>query len=146
MTGTQQDWLDYARIQTLIARYVWTLDTADIRALGALFTDEAIFEDTAGNVYRGRAAYEGYFRSLVARPEFRGRQHHIDNLILTPTAWGYETKSYWTVSKWFSQSNQKVLEVTGYSTDHFVRGGDGFLFSERRVHYWRDVDCPWSLN
>ena len=92
MTTTHESWIDYARIQTLIARYVWALDTADIRALGALFTDDAIFEDTAGNVYQGRAAYEGYFRQLMATPAFRGRQHHIDNLILTPTDWGYETK------------------------------------------------------
>ena len=144
MTMMHETWIDYARIQTLIARYVWALDTADIRALGALFTDDAIFEDTAGNVYRGRAAYEGYFRQLMATPAFRGRQHHIDNLMLTPTDWGYETKSYWTVTKWHSQANQKIFEVIGHSTDNFVRGGDGFLFSERRVHYWRDVDCPWA--
>ena len=28
--------------------------------------------------------------------------------------------------------------------DRFVRAGDSFRFAERRVHYWRDVDCPWK--
>lgn len=144
MSTTADTVSDYPRIQMLIAEYSWALDTADVAALGALFLDDAVFEDTAGNVYSGRAAFEGYFRKLVDMPTFRGRQHHIDNLILTPTGDGYDSRSYWTVTKWHSEAGHKIFEVIGHSTDRFVRTGDGFRFAERRVHYWRDVDCPWS--
>ncbi len=144
MPMTAENWTDYPRIQALIAEYVWALDTADIDRLGALFTDDAIFEDTAGNVYEGREAFEGYFRALMANPVFRGRQHHIDNLLMTPTQWGYATRSYWTVTKWHVEAGKKIFEVIGHSTDDFRRTVDGFRFCERRVHYWRDADCPWA--
>ncbi len=142
MTAT--NWADHLEIQALISEYVWALDTADIERLGAVFTDDAIFEDTAGNVYEGREAFEAYFRKLMANPDFRGRQHHIDNLLLSPTEWGYRSRSYWTVTKWYTQEQKKIFDVIGYSTDDFRRTDAGFLFCERRVHYWRDADCPWA--
>lgn len=134
---------DYVAVQHLIARYVWALDMADFATLKDIFTEDAVFEDTGGNVYPSRDAFLGYARELTARPEFRGRQHHIDNLIIETTADGLSCKSYWTVTKWFSAENRKIMEVTGWSEDRFRRTGEGLKFCERRVHYWRDVDCPW---
>ena len=135
---------DYLKIQALVADYVWSLDMGDIDRMLTLFTDDAVFEDTAGNVYNGKDAMGGYFRSLVARPEFRGRQHHIDKMRIEEEADGYLTRSYWTVTKWYSAENVKRFDVTGHSLDRFRRVGNGFKFSERRVHYWRDIDCPWK--
>jgi hypothetical protein len=135
---------DYVAVQHLLAVYVWALDMADIATLETIFTEDAVFEDTAGNVYPSRAAFLDYARDLTARPEFRGRQHHIDNLLIETTPDGLAVRSYWTVTKWFSAENRKVFEVTGWSTDRFRRTADGLRFCERRVHYWRDVDCPWA--
>ncbi|HWK13022.1 MAG TPA: nuclear transport factor 2 family protein [Rhizobiaceae bacterium] len=135
---------DILRLQAVIADYVWRLDMADIDGMLELFADDAVFEDTAGNVYDGKDAMGGYFRSLVARPEFRGRQHHIDHTRYEATADGYLTRSYWTVTKWYSAENVKRFDVTGHSLDRFVRAGKSFKFAERRVHYWRDIDCPWK--
>jgi hypothetical protein len=135
---------DYVAIQHAYAVYVWALDMADFRTLEAIFTEDAVFEDTTANVYTGRAAFMEYARQLTARPEFRGRQHHIDHLLIEPTADGFAVKSYWTVTKWFSGEGRKVLEVTGWSQDRFRRTAEGLKFCERRVHYWRDVDCPWA--
>ncbi len=135
---------DYVAIQHLFAVYVWALDMADVATLEDIFTEDAVFEDTAGNVYPSRAAFLAYARDLTARPEFRGRQHHIDNLIIEPTADGFACKSYWTVTKWFGEEGRKVVEVTGWSEDRFRISGEGLKFCERRVHYWRDIDCPWA--
>jgi hypothetical protein len=135
---------DYADIQHAIACYVWALDMGDFKALEALFTEDALFEDTSGNEYPSREAFLDYARQLTARPEFRGRQHHIDNLLIEPTEDGFSVHAYWTVTKWFSAENRKIVEVTGWSFDRFRRTPEGLKFCERRVHYWRDVDCPWA--
>lgn len=118
---------------------------ADVDGVVALFTEDGVFEDTAGNKYCGRAAIRGYFENLVARPEFRGRQHHVDNLRFIPEGNDMKVLAYWTVTKWFAEEdNRKVFEVIGHSLDRFTRTADGFRFKERRVHYWKADDCPWK--
>ncbi|MCB1342384.1 MAG: nuclear transport factor 2 family protein [Pseudooceanicola sp.] len=134
---------DALRVQALITDYVWKLDMADVDGVVALFTEDGVFEDTAGNEHHGHAGIRAYFAGLVARPEFRGRQHHIDNLRFIPEGEGLKVLSYWTVTKWFADDNRKVFEVTGHSLDRFIRTPDGLRFTERRVHYWRAADCPW---
>lgn len=135
---------DALRVQATITDYVWKLDMADVEGVVSLFTEDGIFEDTAGNEYRGHDAIRGYFEGLIARPEFRGRQHHIDNLRFIPEGDGFKVLSYWTVTKWFSEDDRKVLEVIGHSLDRFTRTGDRFKFSERRVYYWKAGNCPWK--
>ncbi len=136
---------DTLRIQATISDYVWKLDMADVEGVVALFTEDGIFEDTAGNEHKGQAGLRAYFEGLVTRPEFRGRQHHVDNLRFFPQGDGFKVLAYWTVTKWHSDGdNRKVLEVIGHSCDRFVRVADGFRFAERRVHYWKAGDCPWK--
>lgn len=134
---------DYLRIQALVADYVWALDMGDIETLMSLFIEGAVLEDTAGNVYEGKAAMRGYFEGLMATPEFRGRQHHIDHMRVEDQEGGYLTRSYWTVTKWYTKENVKKFDVVGHSLDRFVHEGGRLRFAERRVHYWRDADCPW---
>ena len=135
---------DYVAVQHAYAVYAWALDIADLATLEAMFTEDAVFEDTAGNVYPDRAAFLGYAKRLTALPEFRGRQHHIDKLLIEAAEDRIVCRTYWTVTKWFSGESRKVIEVTGWSKDVFRRTGEGLKFCERRVHYWRDVDCPWA--
>lgn len=135
---------DALRLQALITDYVWKLDMGDVEGVLSLFTDNAVFEDTSGTEHPGKAAMRDYFSGLVARPEFRGRQHHVDNLRFVPEGDGFKVLAYWTVTKWFADEGRKVFEVMGHSLDRFSRRGDGFVFTERRVHYWRNSDCPWA--
>lgn len=134
---------DYQRIHALFTEYVWTFDQADLGSLEKLFTEDMVFEDTGGIVYQGRAPTMDYFRELVRRPSFRGRQHHIDNLRITPEAGGYLIRAYWTVTKWDTAANTKIFEVTGHSLDRMRKTPEGLKFCERRVMYWRNTDCPW---
>lgn len=135
---------DYQRIHALFTEYVWRFDQADLDSLAEIFTDDIVFQDTAGNVYEGRESTIGYFRQLVARPDFRGRQHHIDNLRITAEAGGYLIRAYWTVTKWDTAAGTKILEVVGHSLDRMRHTDEGLKFCERRVLYWRDADCPWK--
>jgi hypothetical protein len=144
MTAARPSWEDCFAIQALVARYVWDLDMGDVPAVMTHFTADAVFQDTAGNVHDGAAAIEAYYRGLVVRPEFRGRQHHIDHMLWDRAADGYLTRSYWTVTKWRSGTGEKVFEVVGHSLDRFVRRAGVWRFAERRVYYWKDDDCPWN--
>lgn len=134
-----------ADIRHLIARYVWALDMADMTTLETLFTEDCVVQDTSGARYQGRVASLGYFATLTASAPFRGRRHHIDNLVYLAT--GDETchlRAYWTVDKWEAASGRKVIEALGHSEDRFVRGPDGWRFAMRLLSYWRDADCPWA--
>jgi hypothetical protein len=135
---------DFLRIQALMTQYVWALDMGDMDGLMALFDEPSVFQDTAGNEYTGHDAIRGYFTDLTRSPAFRGRQHHIDSMLVQTSADGYAAHSYWTVTKWRAADGQKLVEVVGRSWDRFRTGPKGFLIAERRVFHWRDADCPWQ--
>jgi len=132
-----------AAIRQLIARYCWALDTADLPALGGLFTPDCVFQDTSGKRYEGRPAALAYFTWLTALPSFRGRRHHIDNLVYVAIGGDCRTKSYWLVEKWEAASERKLIDFVGWSSDRFVLQGGQWRFAERILHYWRDSDGPW---
>lgn len=131
------------QIRHLIAQYAWALDTADLATLEALFVPDCVVQDTSGARHEGRDAAMAYFRQLTAQPVFRGRRHHIDNVVYLSCGDECVTRAYWLVEKWEAATQQKRIEVSGHSEDRYVRTDDGYRFAERILHYWRDVDCPW---
>jgi uncharacterized protein (TIGR02246 family) len=134
---------DRLAIEDLYADYVWALDTGDIAGFLALFTDDAVFGDTAGNRYRGHAAIGGYVTKLVNSAPFRGRQHNLSGMQFEQTGDRIGVKAYWLVTKWTKETGAKTIEVTGWSDDAFVKIAGRWLFSQRVVHYWSDTDLPW---
>jgi uncharacterized protein (TIGR02246 family) len=135
---------DRHAIEDLYAEYVWALDSGDVKGFLALFTPDAVFGDTAGNIYQGHGAIGAYVRDLVARPVFRGRQHIISHLRYQPSAGRIGVKAYWLVTKWAKASGAKTVEVSGHSDDVFVYTGGQWRFAQRLVHYWNDTDLPWA--
>jgi uncharacterized protein (TIGR02246 family) len=132
------------QIRHLIARYVWALDTGDIEGLMTLFTDDCVVQDTSGRRHEGKAAAEAYFAMLTRIPQFRGRRHHIDNLVYLRCDDECRLRAYWTVAKWEATTQLKVIEFMGHSEDRFVQRDGQWRFAERLLHYWRDVDGPWT--
>lgn len=134
---------DVERVRAFITEYVWSFDMADIDTVVAMFEEDALFQDSAGNEYIGKNDILGYFSGLIKTSGFRGRRHHIDNLRIKPTDDGYSIQSYWTVTKWQTGKDRRFVEIMGHSFDRLVRNNTGFKFAERRIFYWRDSDCPW---
>ena len=134
---------DHAAIQQMLAVYAWALDTADLDTLRALFLDDAVMQDTGGTRHEGIDAILGYCAKLTSTPAFCGRRHHIDNLLLEPTATGYECRAYWTVTKWDAATGQKQIDFTGHSRDVYERRPEGWRIRERLLYYWHSQDCPW---
>ena len=129
---------DRLEIHELIARYAWSLDTGDEDAFvdcfcrdGSLVWD--VFE-TQGR-WHGAAAlrrFIGYFRQ---RPESAGRQHHVSNVLVTPTASGASARSYVAVAL-RNGDGPHLLNVMGYYEDD-VRLEDGqWRFVRRYIRDW----------
>jgi uncharacterized protein (TIGR02246 family) len=135
---------DRIAIEDLYADYVWALDSGDIPGFLKLFTENGVFGDTAGNRYNGQEGIRGYLKSLTSRPEFRGRQHILSSPRYTAKGDEIGVTAFWHVFKWVKATGLKTVEVTGHSDDIFVKNRGRWLFSQRLVHYWNDVDLPWA--
>lgn len=131
-------------LQNLISRYVWALDTGDLDKTCALFTPDAVLQDTSGKRHVGVEAVRAYFGMLTRLPEFRGRQHHIDNCLFAPEDGGVRCAAYWTVSQFLTRQGRKELVAVGHSRDLFRRQGGQWRFAERLLFHWRDDSCPWQ--
>src|SRR5262245_35497997 len=95
---------DRLAIEDLYSDYVWALDSGDVAGFLTLFTDDAVFGDTAGNRYKGHAQISAYVTDLVNSERFRGRMHFISAKRFTATAGRIGVTSYWLVTKWAKAS------------------------------------------
>jgi uncharacterized protein (TIGR02246 family) len=135
---------DRLAIEDLYADYVWALDSGDVAGFLTLFTDDAVFGDTAGNRYKGHAAIGGYVTELVNSDRFRGRMHYISGKRFSANGDRIGVTSYWLVTKWAKASGAKTVEVSGHADDAFAKVGGRWRFTQRIVHYWNDTELPWA--
>lgn len=129
---------DRLEIHELTARYAWSLDTGDEDAFVDCFCRDGelvwdVFE--AEGRWGGAAAlraFIGYFRQ---RPESAGRQHHVSNLIVTPTDSGATAKSYVAVAL-RREPGPHQLHVMGYYEDELQREQGRWRFARRFIRDW----------
>jgi hypothetical protein len=129
---------DRVEIHELTARYAWSLDTGDEDAFVDCFCRDGelvwdVFE-TEGR-WRGELAlrrFIGYFRQ---RPESAGRQHHVSNLVVTPTDSGARARSYVAVALRRAEGPH-LLNVMGYYEDELARENGRWRFSRRYIRDW----------
>jgi len=129
---------DRLEIHELVARYAWSLDTGEDDDFVECFCREGelvwdVFE-TEGRWQGAQALrrFIGYFRQ---RPESAGRQHHVSNLIVTPTDTGARARSYVLVALRCAQGPH-LLNVMGHYEDEFQREGGRWRFSRRIIRDW----------
>jgi hypothetical protein len=135
---TAFDSSDRLEIHELTARYAWSLDTADEDAFIECFCREGelvwdVFE-TEGR-WRGAPAlrrFIGYFRQ---QPQSAGRQHHVTNLVVTPTGSGACARSYVAVAV-RNGDGPHVLNVMGYYEDELAREDGHWRFARRSIRDW----------
>jgi len=129
---------DRLEIHELTARYAWSLDTGDEDAFVACFCRDGelvwdVFESTGR--WRGAQAlrrFIGYFRQ---RPESAGRQHHVSNLVVTPTATGALARSYVAVALRRTEGPH-ALHVMGYYEDELLREDGRWRLARRCIRDW----------
>jgi len=129
---------DRLEIHELVARYAWSLDTADEDAFVDCFCRDGelvwdVFE-TEGR-WRGAQALRRFISFFRQQPQSAGRQHHVSNLVVTPTADGALARSYVAVAM-RSGDGPHLLNVMGHYEDELRREDDRWLFSRRTIRDW----------
>jgi hypothetical protein len=129
---------DRLEIHELVARYAWSLDTGDPDAfVGCFCRDGELVWDVFAEAgrWRGGAALRRFIEYFRQRPESAGRQHHVSNLVVTPTAWGALARSYAMVAMRRAEGPH-ALTVMGYYEDELRREDGRWLIARRQIRDW----------
>lgn len=129
--------LDRLAIHEVLARYAWALDTGDEEAFVACFVPDAeivwdVFEEPG--VWRGHAALGRFIAYFRGRPESAGRQHHVSNVVIEPTAHGARASAYVLVA--LHEAGAPRVNVMGYYEDELAPWDDGWRLVRRIIRDW----------
>src|SRR5690348_1509260 len=132
---TVEDRLD---IQDLIARCAWALDTGNVDAFVDCFSAQGIliwdvFEEA--DRWEGADALRTFASVLRDLPSSAGRQHHINNIVITGSREGAHASSYVTVVLRQGDGPHPV-NVMGYYEDEFMREAGRWRFRQRVIRDW----------
>jgi hypothetical protein len=135
VTLSASDRLD---IHELMARYAWSLDTGDEQGFVDCFSAEGelvwdVFEEPG--TWRGSEALRRFIGYFAQRPESAGRQHHVTNLIVTPTAAGASARAYVAVAMRMGDGPHR-LHVMGYYEDELLREAGRWCLARRCIRDW----------
>jgi len=129
---------DRLDIQELTARYAWSLDTGDEDAFVACFCrhGELVWDvfETEGR-WRGAQALRRFIAYFRQRPESAGRQHHVSNLVVTPSDSGARARSYVAVAVRRAEGPH-FINVMGYYEDELEREDGQWRFARRYIRDW----------
>jgi ketosteroid isomerase-like protein len=129
---------DQLAIRDTIARCAWALDTGDVEAFVACFCNDGVllwdvFETP--DRWQGEAALRHFAEFFRVQPTSAGRQHHVTNTVVTPSAQGALARSYVTVA--LRQGHgPHLLNVMGYYEDLFRREDGRWRLAERSIRDW----------
>lgn len=132
---------DRAGIGELFARYAWALDTADFDAFVACFAPDGVLVQARVGAQRDFAGADRLraFATELCRAEwFRGRQHHVSNVVFgngRPGV-GWELSSYVLVTQ--ASDSAVTVEFTGSYYDRCVKHDSEWKFGLRRYRPWQD--------
>jgi hypothetical protein len=129
---------DRIEIHEVLSGYAWSLDTGDEELFVRCFARDGelvwdVFE-TPG-VWRGEAALRRFISYFRGRPESAGRQHHVSNVIVTPTPAGAAARAYVLVALRAVEGPHR-LHVMGYYEDELQREDGRWCLSRRIIRDW----------
>lgn len=114
---------DRANIEKLQSRFEEAVSSQDAKAYGALFTDDAVVEDSAG-VFRGREAIVGEFTRETARFSNPGARHVVSNAVIRFNGHTATSTSTWAAL---------YHDAYGGYEDEFVKHDGKWLFTKRKI-------------
>jgi hypothetical protein len=125
-------------VQDLLARYAWTIDTADVEACVANFApDGALVMGTTH--HRGHEEIRKWAHQLVSKETFAGTQHHNAQIFFVDGDGSTcHVKSYGAVLARLRDGTVQ-LRALGIYRDTCVKVDGTWLFEERRWEAW-DAD------
>jgi uncharacterized protein (TIGR02246 family) len=129
---------DRIAIADLFAAYAWALDTGDVDALAACFTEdgevvEEVFEDP--DHWRGREGVRALGRHYACAANFPGRQHHIGQSRFLGGSERCTAQSYVFVTECHGEPPY-TLRFAGYYDDVLVKQDGAWLIAKRAIRLW----------
>ncbi|MEH3107023.1 MAG: nuclear transport factor 2 family protein [Sphingomonas fennica] len=133
---------DRARIEDLMARYLFALDWQDVDAYAATFAEDGVL-DWAMGIVTGRAAIAREAAAMAAAVAARAaldaplrparRRHFVTNLALAIDGDRATARAYWCELNNDVRDRWPYVAGYGHYEDDLVRDGDGWLFARRRI-------------
>ena len=129
---------DQAAIRDVISRCAWALDTGEVEAFVHCFCfDGTLLWDAfeKPDRWEGEAALRHFAEFFRSQPTSAGRQHHVTNTVIDPTAQGALARSYVAVA--LRQAHgPHLLNVMGYYEDQFRLQDGRWRIHERAISDW----------
>lgn len=126
---------DRFAIFELFAHYGLCFDIGDVEGFLALFLPDAVYELSRGRRFEGHAQIRGYVEQAAASEWLPGRQHHVDQVILTGDCQRVSAHSYCTVTQRTSDGTLSLVYLGRY-VDVCVKVDGIWRFQERIVRDW----------
>jgi ketosteroid isomerase-like protein len=127
-------------LQDLIAQYSWALDTGDVEALVACFTEDAVMSEEVfeePDIWQGHEGIRGVAEHYRNAAGFPGRQHHVTQTQYMPQDDGSVMMRSFAFVTECEGEPPYVLRFAGWYDDHAVKGEDGaWRFQRRIVRLW----------
>ncbi len=129
---------DRLDIQDVIARCAWALDTANVDAFVACFCAQGVliwdaFEEP--DRFEGSDELRAFASFLRDLPSSAGRQHHVSNIVITPSPEGAHASSYVTVVL-RQGDGPHAVHVMGYYEDDLTREQGRWRIRQRAIRDW----------
>ena len=135
------------KINDLLNRYVWCMDTGDIDGVIGCFTADGEVKDVSGKRWGeadGGAA--GFANHYLNRPNRAGAQHWIQPLLFEDAEDGYAVRSYWHSIKWETNPDRRYIRTLGLYTDTVVKVKGKWLIREKIIDPWNNETTPMMLD
>jgi hypothetical protein len=136
---------DRLDIQELFARYAWGLNTGDIDAVLACFTEDGALEHPPQGRCQGRDAIRELLEELwYGRPGwFIGRQHLANHFLITAEGEGARVKAFFSILQYQSDYESHFVFGLGNWDNYCVKRDGRWLFQTLTVHPWNKRRAPW---
>lgn len=133
---------DRFEIEDLLGRYFWAVDTADVEAVVAVFTHDAVVRYGTGQWYEGPDGIRRFAIRAIGDHTARGRMHFNRPLFAELRGDAVLMRSYLISPRWTTHDDAMVLGTLRHTEDLFVRTTGGWRIKERAIFLWNDQTAP----
>ena len=133
---------DRFEIEDLLGRYFWAVDTADVDAVVAVFTHDAVVRYGTGQRYEGSDGIRGFAIRAIGDHTARGRMHFSRPLFVEVRGDAVLMRSYLISPRWTAHDNAIVLGTLRHTEDLFIKTAGGWRIQERAIFLWNDQTAP----
>lgn len=127
---------DRLAIQDVLGRYLFAVDTADVKAVVAQFTPDAKVRYDTGQTYAGTEGLRAFAVKAAGDRAARQRMHLNQTLFAEPADGDIVLHSYLAVPQAGGSDDGISIIALRYVVDRFARTAEGWRIAERAIHRW----------